>query len=990
VSRSRSTSLAVAVLGSSALAVSTLGLPTHAATVPDQTKVHGTDARGGDATRRTPGYVDARQLGGTTLIRAQRTQVQGRTTADQAYFRTLGPQAVLDFDPLTHTPRNFGRLNGYLTAPSTAPARTVAMDYVRSHLSALGLTSADVSTFRFHHDYVDTLGLHNLSWSQVADGRTVFGNGLKVKVTRDGRVLDVQGSPVSGLARLATAAQHVTAHLTAARARKASARDVGGQLDSHATVASSRAGTSTSTVWSNNDFARRVWFLTPSGLRPGWSTYVQTSAGAYQHVVDAGTGRVLYRHSNTDNADGDAYVYGYYPGAPRGGKAKVVNLFKKGYLTRGQHFLRGTSVITWDDVNDDNKISKNEKAPVPGTAHKAQFKLRPFGKSVSGFCSKHYRCTWQPDKPFSWKVNRKADAVQAFYFASNYHHYLEQAPIGFTKAAGNFTTKGGDPVHLNALDGANTLRNAQGHRIGLPDGNHIDNANMDTPPDGTPPTMQMYLWHAPGANDKQEPYVPTSSAFDASVEYHEYTHGLSNRLVVDATGNSTLNDIQAGAMGEAWSDYYAMDYLVTKGFVHDTKKSGQVFEGKYLMAGRQPFRTMAIDCPVHSKANGCVSAANPKHHGGYTYSAFPKVSGGPEVHSSGEIWAQTLWDLRKALGHKVADTLITRAMSISVDDPDYLDMRNAIVQADVVAYQGRYRNQIWHIFANRGMGFFAGSTNSADTNPKNDFHMPPSAKTAHDGAVAGTVTDPTTGAPVAGALVQVTGQGGQFAAITDTHGFYEIDGLYIGTYAKVSASAPGYFGQSRRATAVRVHAFRPGVDDTNFTITRDWSAVGGGARVLDNFDGPDYTSFGCGPAQAFDTSLGTGWGSTTGDDNGDPTNVFVPKAITVQLPKAVTISTFAVDPSATCGDGASASTGDYRIETSPDGSTWTVAASGTFTSANDGHLNSVAPVAGGAGVQYVRFTMLGNQTPDFTNNCPAGAYSGCAFTDLTELAVFGS
>jgi extracellular elastinolytic metalloproteinase len=286
------------------------------------------------------------------------------------------------------------------------------------------------------------------------------------------------------------------------------------------------------------------------------------------------------------------------------------------------------------------------------------------------------------------------------------------------------------------------------------------------------------------------------------------------------------------------------------------------------------------------------------------------------------------------------------------------------------------------------MGFFAGSVDSADTTPRNDFHVPPKSSTPHDGAVAGTVTDPTSGAPVAGALVKVTGQGDQYTAITDSRGFYEIDGLYIGTYAKVAASAPGYFGQTKRATAVRVGRFGAG-DVTDFSITRDWSATAGGARVV-GFDGPDFSSFGCGPAQAFDTSLGTGWGSTTGDTNGDPTNVFAPKTITVQLPKAVNISPFAVDPAATCGDGASASTGAYRIETSIDGSTWTTAASGTFTSADDGHLNAVPPVAGSAGVQYVRFTMLGNQTPDFTNNCPNGAYSGCAFTDLTELAVFGS
>ena len=81
---------------------------------------------------------------------------------------------------------------------------------------------------------------------------------------------------------------------------------------------------------------------------------------------------------------------------------------------------------------------------------------------------------------------------------------------------------------LNALDGAATAATAARTR------NHIDNANMYTPPDGTPPTMQMYLWHLPGATDAQEPCVPASGANDASILYHEYTHGLSNRLVVDA------------------------------------------------------------------------------------------------------------------------------------------------------------------------------------------------------------------------------------------------------------------------------------------------------------------------------------------------------------------------------------------------------------------------------------------------------------------------
>jgi extracellular elastinolytic metalloproteinase len=968
----RNRTLAVAAISSTVLAVSMLGLPSQAATSGKAPQVHASNPRGSDATVRSPGYYDVRRLSGTALVKSNRQLVAQRTKADKAYYRSLGNQAVVSMDPLTHTARDFGRLDGYLTGRSSAPARSIAINYVRSHAGALGLKKSDLATFRFRQDYVDASGVHNLSWNQSVRGATVFGNGLKVKVTRDGHVLAVQGSPVSGLAKLAAAAPAAT-KVSASAARSTAARNVGGSLQKTA-VRSSRTGSST---WANNDFAKRVWFLTPHGLRPGWSTYVQTSRGAFQHVVDAVTGKVLFRHSNSDFATGDALVYDNYPGASKGGKAKTVNLVKKGWIGKNAPWLKGTSAWTWADINDDNARSADEKTPLPGTKNKAQFPLVPFDSS--GLCSARFVCTWDPDTAFSWQTNMKADATQAFYLASNFHDYLAQPPISFTKVAGNFETAGGDQVLLNALDGANT-------NAGLPDGNHIDNANMSTPPDGISPTMQMYLWHIPGATDAQDPFVPTSSAFDASVEYHEYTHGLSNRLVIDANGNSTLNDIQAGAMGEAWSDYYAMDYLVTKGFVKDTAASGEVLEGKYLMANQAPFRTMAIDCAVGNNVANCRNSA--VHNGGYTYGDFPNIGGGPEVHASGEVWAQTLWDIRKRFGHTVADTLITRGMSLSADDPSMLDMRDAILRADLVKYDRSHTAALWSIFANRGMGFFAGAIDAADTTPGEDFHRPPVGD-AHDGVVAGTVTDPTTGDPVQGAVVQVTGQGDQYTATTDADGFYAIFGLVTGTYAKVAASGPGYIGDAKPGKAVSINDFTAG-DVTDFSIIRDWAAATGGGAVAD-FDGPDFTPFGCGPSGAIDLSLSTGWGSTTGNDNGDPTNVFIPKTLTIQLPQAVDISTFGVDPTATCGDGGSASTGAFSIETSPDGTTFTEAATGAFTAADRGHLNTVDLAPGtGTGIQFVRFTMLGNQTPNFPVNCPNGAFSGCSFTDLTELAVFGS
>ena len=56
-------------------------------------------------------------------------------------------------------------------------------------------------------------------------------------------------------------------------------------------------------------------------------------------------------------------------------------------------------------------------------------------------------------------------------------------------------------------------------------------------------------------------------ANDASLVFHEYTHGLSNRLVTDAQGFGALSTAQAGAIGEGTSDFYALDYLVDEGLI---------------------------------------------------------------------------------------------------------------------------------------------------------------------------------------------------------------------------------------------------------------------------------------------------------------------------------------------------------------------------------------------------------------------------------------
>jgi len=252
-----------------------------------------------------------------------------------------------------------------------------------------------------------------------------------------------------------------------------------------------------------------------------------------------------------------------------------------------------------------------------------------------------------------------------------------------------------------------------------------------------------------------------------------------------------------------------------------------------------------------------------------------------------------------------------------------------------------------------------------------------------------------TGDPVQGATVTVTGFGDQYTAVTGADGTYTIGatwGMYPGTYPKVVAQGPGYLAQSKSVTVPE-----GGPATADFVVDHDWAEKNGGAQIAD-FNGLDFTPYGCGPVHAIDGNLGTGWVTVAGTTE-DTTGTFVPKHITVELPNAVDVTSFGVNPSPACGLAGSASTGDYSIEVSPDNSTWVTVADGHFSPADRGKLNTVEPTVPAKAVKFVRFTIKGNQVPDvsgdsFETVCgdpsTAGGYDGCTYAALTEMAVFGT
>ena len=549
------------------------------------------------------GFYDVRtstpQAEAAALRGAQR--VSARPEA-RAFQKAAPTDLITDINGNTHTVRMQTRLAGFLTGPSHASALSIVRGYVKANLAPLGLHPGDWPTFRLARSYRDITGAHHLYFTQRVGGQTVLGNGLTATVNKAGHLLAVGGSPITAAPALQVATTTSAADLPTPDAALAAARDTT-DADPAATTADLSA-----------DGVSRGLFVDGTTAHPAWQAIVMSAKAPALVVLDAQTGDVLQRQPLVDYEAGDSTgrAYPFFPGARKGGKQVMVNFTARHWLPRNARILKGNNSHTYSDVNDNNAPSASEEVH-PQSKHAWDYRLKPFHLGFArSFCGKPWPCSWNPNKRFSWRTNRAQNATQVFFFVNNWHDHLQRAPIGFTEAAGNFQMvnhgkagKAGDPVNTQTDDGANTAS-------GLPDGNHIDNANMSTPPDGRRPTMQMYLQHQPFTPyPGGDPFSPTNVGDEADTVYHEYTHGLSERLNVDVQGRSTLGGVQAGAMGEAWSDWYAMDYLVDRGLQRDRPAKADVRLFVYDGAGVDFDRTEPIDCRIGQNVRLC----NTRRHG---------------------------------------------------------------------------------------------------------------------------------------------------------------------------------------------------------------------------------------------------------------------------------------------------------------------------------------------------------------------------------------
>jgi hypothetical protein len=925
--------------------------------------------------------VSARQAGTRVATSA------GERSARAQLRASLGRQASVQIDPLTGTARSIQRLDGTLTGPAAGDRADVAMSWVRANRSALGLTTGDVNGLTLAaRDVSRGSGVTHLRYRQDYQGIPAFDSGLRVNLDRGGRILNVTGAPISGLTL-----DSVQPQVDASDALRALQRNVA--VERPIQVTSGPSGARQVTRFAGGDFARLVVFAGADGPVLAWHlTYKARPQAYYDAVVDATSGAILYRQNLTKFADAQQLVFPNYPGAEAeaGQKglnnAKVaVNFEDEDWIEDDALELEGPHVHVFSDLDDDDSKDAGEQIGrlldtddfvdtfvekfKPGT-NACQF-LVPDPPKPDPFAQEG-RCSWDPNEASPWLANRVQNGVQAFYLANTFYEHLLEPEIDFDVVSGNFT--GDDPVIINTDDGAATG----------PDSNHINNAFMSTPPDGESPTMGMFLFRFSAS--ASFPFRNINGGDSAAVLWHEYTHGLSNRLVINDDGSGALSTPHAGAMGEGWSDWYALDLLVREGREIDDAGPGHVDVGMYTDAEFASLRFQPADCPVGDSSLRCAPGFD-TGPGGFMFGDFGRIAAVntptgpvavPEVHADGEIWAQTLWDLRTLVGSATAETLITEAMRLSAPEPSFLDMRNAILAADQ-ATGGTNNGMIWQAFAGRGMGFFASVVDSSDVTVTQSTQLPP-APTAPKGTTAGTVTSLDTGLPLAGVSV---GFGGLTTAAnsivppatTGANGRYALT-VPAGPYGDLLFTAPGY----DRATTSNVPVTAGVTRTRDAALRRDWAASSGGAQVriddalYDNTGAP----FGCGLAQLIDQNQGAGWSAFNPASPDDP-GPAMPTAV-IELPRAITIDRFGLDPSATCGDDVTATTKDYEIHTSADGVTFRLAKKGAFTMNDAGRLNIVEPTANATNVRFVMLKLL---TPQST------AGSGADFIDFSEFEVFG-
>jgi extracellular elastinolytic metalloproteinase len=616
-------------------------------------------------------------------------------------------EAQVEADAATGAVSALTSQSGYLTDKASGVPLTLAMNFVRSNLTALGLEAADLQGYAVTDVvYSKVTGATHVYLQQQYRGIPVYNAQLHINVNRDGRVISVNNSFMPGIARaVSSLSPRMQLPAAVGSAAKFSGIAAPAQLQALQTPRGVQQETSVAQAGMSLLPIKGKLMLLP--IRQGearlvWNFQIHTldEEHSWDYTVDANTGEVWTRF---DWVAGDQYrVYRNpaespnhtSPLPPSDGRVLVVNPANTTASPFGWHdtngvagaeftTTQGNNVQAYTDVDANNSPDAGS-SPSGGTALNFDFPLN-LAQAPSAY---------------------RPAAVTNLFYLNNFIHDV-QYQYGFDEAGGNFQVNnygrggaGNDSVQAEAQDGAGT-----------------NNANFGTPPDGQRPRMQMFIWTSPNPDRDGD--------LDAGIVFHEYGHGISNRLIGGPANVNCLTNRQQA--GEGLSDWWALAQTSEVGD-HGTDARGM---GTYALG--QPTSGLGIRTQRYS-TDPAVNT--------WTYAS---INGMAVPHGVGSVWAQAAWEVYWKLvdkwgfdpnffnangsaGNQRMMLYVVEGLKNTACNPTFTQIRDGIIQAAVDNHGGEDVCPMWEAFAAFGLGTNAVSGGANSTTPTNGFAVPASCQ----------------------------------------------------------------------------------------------------------------------------------------------------------------------------------------------------------------------------------------------------------------------
>jgi zinc metalloprotease ZmpB len=162
-------------------------------------------------------------------------------------------------------------------------------------------------------------------------------------------------------------------------------------------------------------------------------------------------------------------------------------------------------------------------------------------------------------------------------------------------------------------------------------------------------------------------------AEDAEVILHEYGHAIHDSQVV-----SFGTSLEAGSIGEGFGDYWA---VTVSDVIAPTADPACVADWDAVSyTSTTPHCLRRVDRNLHYPGDLTTS-----------------------VHRNGQIWSRALWDIRNALGHEIADTVILYAQFSFAPDTSMPAAAQATVDAAEALYNHSTALTVKQAFVDRGI-----------------------------------------------------------------------------------------------------------------------------------------------------------------------------------------------------------------------------------------------------------------------------------------------